>query len=44
MAIHEPLEILCYVYGFGSVAIESAQINFETGGGVARQLYDPPSL
>jgi hypothetical protein len=39
MAIHEALETLCYVYGCGSVAIKSAQIHLETGGGVTRQLY-----
>jgi hypothetical protein len=43
-AIHKALETLCYVHGCGSVAIESAQIHFETGGGVARQLYVPSSL
>jgi hypothetical protein len=31
MAIHKELETLCYVHGCGSVAIESAQIHFETG-------------
>jgi hypothetical protein len=41
MAIHKALETLCYVHGCGSVAIESAQILFETG---ARQLYYPSSF
>jgi hypothetical protein len=44
MSIHKALETLRYVHGCGSVAIESAQIHFETGGGLARQLYDPSSL
>jgi hypothetical protein len=44
MAIQKALETLCYVHGWGSVAIESAQIHFETGGSVARQLLDPSSL
>ena len=44
MAIQKALETLCYVNGFGSVAIESAQIHVETGGSVARQLLDPSSL
>jgi hypothetical protein len=35
MAIHKAQETLCYVHGCGSVVIESAQIHFETGGGVA---------
>ena len=43
MAIQKALEILCYVNGCGSVAIESAQIHVETGGAVARQLLDPPA-
>jgi hypothetical protein len=42
--IQKALETLCYVHGCGSVAIESAQIHFETDGGVARQLFDPSSL
>jgi hypothetical protein len=41
MAIQKALGTLCYVHGFGSVAIESAQIHFETGGSVA---LDPSSL
>jgi len=44
MAIQKALETLCYVDGCGSVAIESAQIHVETGGAVARQLLDSPSL
>jgi hypothetical protein len=44
MAIQKALETLCYVHGCGWVAIESAQIHFETGGGVARQLLDSSSL
>ena len=44
MAIQKALETLCYVNGFGSVAIESAQIHVGTGGAVARQLLDAPSL
>jgi hypothetical protein len=44
MAIQKALETLCYVNGCGSVAIESAQIHVETGGAVARQLLDAPSL
>ena len=44
MAIQKALETLFYVNGFGSVAIETAQIHFETGGSVARQLLDAPSL
>ena len=44
MAIQKALETLCYVDGCGSVAIESAQINVETVGAVARQLLDAPSL
>ena len=44
MAIQKALETLCYVNGCGSVAIESAQIHVESGGAVARQLFDAPSL
>jgi hypothetical protein len=44
MAIQKALETLCYFNGCGSVAIESAQIHVETGGAVARQLLDAPSL
>jgi hypothetical protein len=44
MAIQKALETLCYVNGCGSVAIESAQIHVKTGGAVARQLLDAPSL
>ena len=44
MAIQKALETLCYVNGCGAVAIESAQIHVETGGSVARQLLDAPSL
>jgi hypothetical protein len=44
MAIQKALETLCYFHGCGSVEIESAQIHFETGGSVARQLFDPSSL
>jgi hypothetical protein len=44
MAIHKPLKALCFVHGCGSVAIESAQIHFETGGGVARKRDGPSSL
>ena len=44
MAIQKALETLCYVNGCGSLAIESAQIHVETGGAVARQLLDSPSL
>ena len=44
MAIQKALKTLCYVNGCGSVAIESAQIHVETGGAVARQLLDAPSL
>jgi hypothetical protein len=44
MAIQKALETLCYVNSCGSVAIQSARIHVETGGAVARQLLDPPSL
>ena len=44
MAIQKALETLCYVNGCGLVAIESAQIHVKTGGSVARQLLDAPSL
>jgi len=44
MATQKALETLCYVNGCGSVAIKSAQIHVETGGAVARQLLDAPSL
>ena len=43
MAIQKALKTLCYVHGCGSVAIESAQIRFETGGGVACQRDVPSS-
>jgi hypothetical protein len=44
MAIQKALKTLCYDIGCGSVAIKSAQIHVETGGALARQLLDPPSL
>jgi len=39
MAIQKALETLCNVHGCGSVAIESAQIHFETGGSVLWICY-----